>query len=574
MRKLKMILGVFVFMICALFLVPNNVEAAEMSDEFKSWLNKDGEFVVNASKGQTEEDIAFYLDFKYNNMELPYRIEWGNFSEDLNTFDFTIHAEDSAKKEIHNVKIKYIYDKKVDKVMNDYLNSTLKDKTEFKVSDLELVNYWLEGYNPDNSNTLALYSGELKKLLDYKNIQLFTDSRMGGYDPFISENGGFASFQNNGISYKISQIFKGHADHVLYIDETVGDTEEEVINAVQKRIDDYFGQGKVDVELAGYNVLEPYIMEYEIEVLGLKDEYNLYTNEYNIYKDIYDNNNCANINLENEYICQDAKNKRDNALEKLTQNNYPDKIAKAETKLEDYKDNMIDAINDPSSDYYFLKDAYNGWYFFANMTFDNGGIYTPYFIVKKDSSKMVEPFIKTIDSVTNIEISTNEKLSSDIVIEAKELTSGQEYEKIVQTLDLTDNIIYDLKLYSIGLDKYITKLESGEFEVRIPIPEDFKDKDLVIYYVDEKGNKESYKVEYDDKKEYAIFKTTHFSIYTLGYKETPKVDNDKKNIIEDTKNEEEVPKTFDGIGVNILMGTISLIGLVGTTLYLKKRRIK
>ena len=35
--------------------------------------------------------------------------------------------------------------------------------------------------------------------------------------------------------------------------------------------------------------------------------------------------------------------------------------------------------------------------------------------------------------------------------------------------------------------------------------------------------------------------------------------------------EEENPKTFDEIGNSIFMGTISLIGLVGATIYLKKR---
>lgn len=31
------------------------------------------------------------------------------------------------------------------------------------------------------------------------------------------------------------------------------------------------------------------------------------------------------------------------------------------------------------------------------------------------------------------------------------------------------------------------------------------------------------------------------------------------------------PKTFDGIGTSIFMGTISLIGLIGATIYLKKK---
>jgi len=38
-----------------------------------------------------------------------------------------------------------------------------------------------------------------------------------------------------------------------------------------------------------------------------------------------------------------------------------------------------------------------------------------------------------------------------------------------------------------------------------------------------------------------------------------------------SQSEEENPKTFDGIGSSIFMGTISLIGLVGATIYLKKK---
>ena len=35
--------------------------------------------------------------------------------------------------------------------------------------------------------------------------------------------------------------------------------------------------------------------------------------------------------------------------------------------------------------------------------------------------------------------------------------------------------------------------------------------------------------------------------------------------------EEENPKTFDGIETSIFMGTISLIGLAGATIYLRKK---
>ena len=47
--------------------------------------------------------------------------------------------------------------------------------------------------------------------------------------------------------------------------------------------------------------------------------------------------------------------------------------------------------------------------------------------------------------------------------------------------------MFDLNLYSDSLGKYITKLDDGKFEVRIPVPDNFKGKNLTVYYVDENG---------------------------------------------------------------------------------------
>ena len=478
MKKVKKILGVFVLVMVAVICMPKALEASEMSEEFLSYLNENGEFEVNAAKGTTDEDLALYLDFIYSNLDLSYDVLWGNISEDLNTFDFTIYSGDKELEETHTVKVKYNYDEKVNEVINNYLNTTLKDKTKFNVSDLELVSYWINNTG-ENNNSLALYSGELRKLLDYKNIQLFTDSRNGGSNPFITDNGGFASFQNNGISYKISSVLSAMAKHVIYIDESVGSTKEEVIGAVQKRIDDHFGKDIVTIEFAGEDVLE-----------------------------VYD---------------------------------------------DDYKQYILSVWEDPNSDYNFLHEAYNGWYFWAHTQIGDT-MSSRFFVVKKDSTKMVKPIVKTVDSVTNVEISTKEKLPIDTTIEAKELKSGEEYEKISELLNLTDSLTYDLKLYSSGLDEYITTLDSGEFEVKIPIPENFKDKDLAIYYVDENDEIQDYPITYESS--YAVFKTTHFSIYTLGYK---------------NNNIGENPKTFDNISIIVASAIISLFGLAGTTIYLKKR---
>ena len=119
--------------------------------------------------------------------------------------------------------------------------------------------------------------------------------------------------------------------------------------------------------------------------------------------------------------------------------------------------------------------------------------------------------------------------------------------------------MFDLKLFSKSADNYITKLEDGTFEVKLPISEELKDKNLVVYYVTSEGKIEEYEVIVKDG--FAIFKTNHFSIYSLAEKTS--------SIINESADEEN-PKTFDNVLLYITMGIISLIGLSGATIYLKR----
>ena len=174
-------------------------------------------------------------------------------------------------------------------------------------------------------------------------------------------------------------------------------------------------------------------------------------------------------------------------------------------------------------------------------------------IIKRDSEKMINSS-QNIDLITGIEVNTNVPISPEAIINVTKLTSGTEYDKIIKLLNLTDSVTYDINLYSKILNRNITRLNDGTFEVKIPIPENLKGKDLAVYHVNEDGKIEEYEVTIKDG--YAIFKTKHFSIYTLGNK----------------KPEEKNPKTFDNIESTILLGAISLIGLISTTLYVKRRK--
>ncbi len=171
-------------------------------------------------------------------------------------------------------------------------------------------------------------------------------------------------------------------------------------------------------------------------------------------------------------------------------------------------------------------------------------------LIVADSTKMVTPSLKTLDLITNAQITTSlSEIPLDSKIDANVLTSGNEYDEIVRTLKNDDVEMYDLKLYSKSLGSNITELSNGTFEVKIPVPSNLEGKDLVVYYVTSEGKVEEHAVTISNG--YAVFTTDHFSIYTLSEK---------------TAN----PDTYDGIITWIILGAVSLVGLTGTVIYRKR----
>lgn len=139
------------------------------------------------------------------------------------------------------------------------------------------------------------------------------------------------------------------------------------------------------------------------------------------------------------------------------------------------------------------------------------------FLIMADSSKMIMPTYKTVDASSNIVISSDSaEIPLDTSMRANQLTSGTEYDKVIDTLGVEENVTFDLKLYSQSKESYVSKLESGSFEVQIPITEELKGKDLVAYYVDENDKVVEYEVTVKD--DCAVFATDHFSIYTIAEK--------------------------------------------------------
>lgn len=198
-----------------------------------------------------------------------------------------------------------------------------------------------------------------------------------------------------------------------------------------------------------------------------------------------------------------------------------------------YKQYFTESFRE-DGDLYFLNSAEGGYLFDVKI-----GEETYQFIVIKDDTKLAVPTYASVDLSTSVEVKTNSsEVPLDTAVEVEKLTSGEEYSRIIKAIGTESGEMFEIKLYSSSLDKYITKLENGKFEVKLPVPEKFQNKTLAVYYVDADNKVTEHQVTVKDG--FASFVTDHFSIYTLAEKATTTAEETKQ---EDTKNTETETET-------------------------------
>lgn len=179
-----------------------------------------------------------------------------------------------------------------------------------------------------------------------------------------------------------------------------------------------------------------------------------------------------------------------------------------------------------------------------------------FYIIKADSDKLVNPTYIATDIVSNIQITSNDsKIPLDTLVTVKNINDNSFKDKIG-----TNNYkIYDINLYSDANNSKIEKLDNGKFLVKIPIPKQLDNKNLIVYYITSSGEKEKHEVIV--KNGLATFETNHFSTYILA----------ENNII---KNEViSNPKTEDNIYLYIGTTLLSLVLMLGIYLYFKKNKM-
>ncbi len=274
----------------------------------------------------------------------------------------------------------------------------------------------------------------------------------------------------------------------------------DLMKSAQTRIDNYFGKDKVKLVDAGK--LEEFLNSYVLDNQDIIDE--MY--EYN-----------------------------------ESMKNFPGYVAKTKEEIANQlKEEMRSMVSD------ILKE---NEHIYKVIIGDN----TYYTLIRSDSSKMVETTYRTSDILTDVSISSSNKtIPYDTLVNVRKITDGETYKKILDILKLTNSEMYDLKLFSKSLDNYVSKLVNGSFEVKIPIKDEYKNKNLIAYYVDDNGKVTEYEVTVKDG--YAIFNTDHFSIYTLGVKN---VNN---------------PQTGDNIINSVILAFVSIICLSGIGIYFYKNK--
>ena len=376
-----------------------------------------------------------------------------------------------------NVTITYEYDEAIKKVVDGLIAKLGSDPIELELNDVEALTYRIsaDSYLTDHPE----YDGEIDFPFFFSNfsLDLMKTIEYKNFNLLVGAGGGYYLTNRNmgELSFLYDDVFYGCGptttifyNAVVFIPEGTTD----VPKAIKDRLSKYFDVKSVSDT---YGNTGPLTAK---DLAEIKDR-----QFYQTYKD----SNLSSFASEDAYI--------------------------ASINYDDYE---YGDYATKTSQIYFVEMA-------------DGAVAAV--VAYEDSEKNAdEREFKTSDVGTGIEVTVDGIIPLDTLISVARVTSGEEYDKIVKLLKNNNVDMFDLKMITKSNDT-ITKLDDGKFRVKLPIKDEFKNKELKVYYVDEEDKVEEYAVTISDDGKYAIFETDHFSIYTLAAGEEIKNPKTGDNIL-------------------------------------------
>ena len=528
----------------------------EYSEEFKK-LSKNGKLVINSSTiGEKENLVWEYLNSLWTS-DLSFNVSSCN--EDATKCAVTMFQNNPYRTETHVMNV--VYEEKYSDAFKNVITDGKIVVNSIQPKDSEQSDFFLQNYlNNISSSNREYWAGTCNE--DYTICDI-TASTRGKDDAYITEthkaNITYAKIDTNKQT-QVNKVLASLPENKTFVVEDLeiinylinsGYASEENYYSAESAFINYSSELKkvlgnsnitasLDIRGGGLSIfvnenIGGYIVSYDGVAYGLF--HGGAVRNYVIYiPDETEDTHAAYIKAAEDRI---SKYLGHNKV-KFT---YTGKLS----ELEDSDHEELGLGNKLRDEYYTL--TYN------DMMVD--------FLIVKDSSKMKDISEQsTNDVMTNVSISMNSPvlpLDTSIMVDKIEKDS-QKYTEITNKLsDYNTNnaLVYDLKLYSSSNRDYITKLDNGLFEVKIPVSKELEGKDLIVYYVNENGKVDEHAVTIKDG--YATFTTNHFSIYTLAEMESTIVEPEIEN-----------PNTYDGILTHCVIGLVSLVTLCVLGLYSNK----
>lgn len=431
-----------------------------------SLLNDEGKFVIKRFEPQEDEldMMAFALDMLYNEGESEVYLTF--YWDSYNFENRTVYASKTNEPwgepiETYLLELEYVYDlavkAQIDEIVDKIPQGELNEWEEyepyyFEVSDLALLNYWQTWY--------MAYNPDFEEVMPNDNI-----------DNLILYSEEFKQV----IGYKNFGITIGAGDGGPFFSEAFGDGE--------------FKYGDI---------------VYASKQMGARANSIFYVPEDTADEDIL---STLQQRID-DYLGEGVVTVEENGLviDKLLFWEYegmgyeePFEEWKAGIDLSEY--NVAEGAEIPGLE----NDA-----MCYSVTINE---IEHIFVVLRDESKMTNPEYLNIDLTSNVSVSTNNStVPLDTIIKVDSLEE-QEQKEMLDLIGADEGKTYDITLYSNSKNSYITTLANGEFEVKFPIPEEYKGKSLMVYYVDEQGKTTPHIAR--EEGDFAVFTTNHFSAYTL-----------------------------------------------------------